>query len=282
MSPARQHRERLAAEAASSTPAQPIASREEGGQLPSAFAILSSPAAQHQMALSAAARADEGSEAPAPAVNTAAGQIMLRLVHDLRRLKAIQSIEAKVAAKREMLPEYAGWIEIQLHLAEQQDKAAPDEVLAVVMVWLIDTGDFTRALDLAEHMLRFDLPMPSRYQRTCAALVTEEIATAALKAQGAGAAFPIEILKRVQSLTGDTDMHDEIRAKLFKAQGSEFAREAEALPEGDPGFIPAAECALAHLARAKALHERVGVTDKIKRLEKALAKARAAAEPPKE
>ena len=45
------------------------------------------------------------------AANTAHAQILMRLSHDLRRLKEIASIERKVDAKREMLPTYFPWIE---------------------------------------------------------------------------------------------------------------------------------------------------------------------------
>lgn len=200
-----------------------------------------------------------------------AAQIRLRLQHDLRRLKAIASIERKIAAKREMLPQYAAWVDGLV----ASDRPLIEDVLPTIMVWRIDIGDYDGALKLVRHMLHHDLPMPARYKRSTAALVVEEIATAALKAQAAGGAFDLGVLVEVDLLTEGADMHDEIRAKLLKAVGTEQSRVAET--EGAPedarnGF---AREALESLRRAQALHDRVGVKDKIKRLEKLLS-------PPKE
>src|SRR5690606_26788738 len=111
---------------------------------------------------------------------------------------------------------------------------------------------FYGALALAKHVIRFDVPMPARYERTAPALVVEEIATAALKAQGLGHAFPLGILDDVAELTAAIDMHDQISAKLFKAIGIEQMRVAD-----DEGVEPLARAAAAALAletlrRAKA------------------------------
>jgi hypothetical protein len=281
MSPARLHRERLALLAAASVTTS-IASGSEGGQaetptdLPDAGNMT--PARAHHERNAAMISAS----APAPAEQfagtpeqRAAAQIQLRMQTDLRRLKDIQSIEKKIEAKREMLPEYAAWVDGLVAM----DAPTTDEVLPTVMIWRIDTGDFPGALVLAEHVLKHNVPLPARYERTAPALIVEEIATAALKAQGAGGAFPLEILARVEELTAEADMHDEIRAKLAKAIGVEQMRAAE-----DDAAEPLARAVIAGkalelLRRAQQLNERVGVKDRIKRLEKLLAPPREPAAP---
>ena len=253
MSLARRHRDRILA-------AKTVASAPEGG-------ADATPAA--------------ATPAPAGAANAspearAAAQIGLRLTHDLRRLKEIRSIDAKVAAKREMLPEYRDWVAGIVGADAGVGTGLAAEVVPTVMVWLIDTGAYADALDLVPFMLAHKVAMPSRYQRDAATIVVEEIATAALKAQGAGASFPLEILDRVSDLTASLDIHDEVRAKLLKAIGVEQLSDAEDLPADDA--FNALTAAVSTLNEAQRLHERVGVKDKIKRGLKLMAVITAARE----
>lgn len=218
------------------------------------------------------------------AAATAAAQIKLRMTHDLRRLHEIRSVEAKIAAKRDMLPEYRAWCDGELEAGRMTvgnklaAGAAPD-VLPTVMIWSIDIGDWPRALELAAHVLRFDVALPSRYKRDAASLVVEEIAEAALKLQGKGERFPLDVLEQVEELTAGADMHDEIRAKLMKAIGVELDAAARAAAEGgDDAAALALLCrALPALQRASDLHSRVGAKTIIRSVEKALAKEQAGA-----
>jgi len=204
-----------------------------------------------------------------------AAQIQLRLTHDLRRLKEIKSIKAKILAKVEMLPEYRAWCDGLLTAAHDAGAGVAEEVLPTIMVWCIDTGDWTRALELAAHVLRYDVPLPGRYQRDAASLIAEEIATAALKAQAAGDAFPLEVLEQVELLVADADMHDEIRAKLMKAIGTEYARAADAAT--GPAILQKLHAGLSALRTAQDLHDRSGCRMAIQRLEKAVAASAASA-----
>lgn len=242
MSLARQHRERHLA-------AQTAASPEMEGGLPRAprpATLTSDPASQ------------------------AHAQMMLRLTHDLQRLKQIQSIELKIAAKAEMLPEYRPWIDGLLKAAEQTGRGVQDDLLPTIMIWLIDTGQYHEAMPLIDYVLAYDIALPARYERTAPALIVEEIAEAAIRLQGTGGSFPLEILEAVEAPTLASDMHDQIRAKLHKAIGAELATLAETIEPATPEFVPVAERALAALRRAQQLHDRIGVKDRIKRLEKSV------------
>ncbi len=211
------------------------------------------------------------SNAGTPAERTAAS-IAMRLQHDLRRLKEIQSIQRKIETKRELLPAYADWVAGLLEGGRNAGAGVAEDVLPTIMVWLIDTGDYARALELADHVVAYDVPLPSRYERSAAALIVEEIADAAIRAQTAKQSFPLDVLEHVEELTADADMHDQVRAKLQKAIGTELARTAEDLDPTKPEFVVAAVRALAPLREAVRLHDRVGVAGQIKRLEKAITK----------
>lgn len=215
-----------------------------------------------------------GVKADTPA-DRAAAQIVLRLTHDLRRLKEIRSIDRKIEAKREMLPEYKAWVDGVVMADAGVGAGLAADVVPTYMVWLIDVGRFMDALDLVPFLLRHRVEMPKRYERDVATIVVEEIADAAAKAQNAGEAFPLEILDRVAELTDGHDIHDQVRAKLLKASGIEHLRAAEDMPAGES---PAAlQIALTDLREAQRLHDRIGVKDRIKRADKLLTAATGAA-----
>jgi hypothetical protein len=203
------------------------------------------------------------------AADKAAATVALRLTHDLRRLKEIKSIEKKIAAKREMLPEYAPWVEGVIAAAAGVGAGISADVVPTVMVWLIDVGQFEAMLPLAAFVLRHDVSMPARYNRDAATVIVEETAAAALKLQGNDERFPLEVLCAVEEMTAGIDMHDEPRAKLAKAIGIEQLELAASF-DGQAERT-AREAALASLRRAVALDDRIGVKGRITQLEKALA-----------
>ncbi|HEX8446295.1 MAG TPA: phage terminase small subunit [Sphingomonas sp.] len=277
MSPARHHRERLAALAASG---DLVVVGVDLAEKPDMTAVViidgHSPARLHQVLHAAGEAVDlsetsEGDPLARPPANGVEAQMRLRLRHDLRRLKDVASIERRAEIKRdELLPEYAAWVDGILAASEDADHAVGGEILPTVMIWRIDAGDYAGALPLAAYVLRHDIPLPVRYNRSAPALIAEEMAEAALKAQAADQPFSLEILEEVDALTAHADMHDEIRAKLMKAIGVELIRQADDLDAAGPEYRGLTERALAPLRRAQALHDRSGVKGHIKRLEKLL------------
>lgn len=255
MSLARRHRDYINSLTATSAPAM------EGGLAPAAASDVAAGHAPFPSPF-------------APAISTAAHTINLRLQHDLRRLKEIKSVANKIAVKQALIGEYRAWCDglLEAGRAAERGALAPtgaDEVLPTIMVWAIDIGDWPRALELADHVLRHDVALPARYQRDAATLIVEEVAEAALRAQAAGTAFPRDVLEQVEALVDGIDMHDEVRAKLLKAIGTELARGVDAAGEQDAHRL--ASAAVERLTAAQALHDRVGVKTQIRGLEKALA-----------
>lgn len=280
MTPARRHRERLTALTADPAP---VVSAPEGGQ-PQPTATERTPASAHRDRTAAAHLASATATAPAAAspsaagADTAARQIALRLTHDLRRLKEIKAVSLKIEAKRQMIPEYLDWISGLLEADTGVGTGIAAEVAPTVMVWHIDTGNYDAALEIADFLLRHKAAMPARYNRDVATVIVEEIAEAALKVQAAGGSFDTNPLYRAATLTEDLDMHDEVRAKLWKAIATEGLRLIEDAPASGE-VRPFIERTLADLRTAQQLHDRIGVKDKIKRAEKLLA-ANVAAFPP--
>lgn len=195
-----------------------------------------------------------------------------------RTLKGIKSLEAKIAKKREMLADFDAYVAGVL----AGGTGAQDDVLMTVMLWRLDVGDLAGGIAIAEYAMRHGLDTPDRFERDTASLVVEQVAEEAVRrleaptqagaqdgihesaeVEAANDAAELAMhLTRVEALTRDADMHDQIRAKLHKALG--YAQRARGGHDAD---------ALSHLKRALSLNERAGVKKDIERLERTLAKA---------
>lgn len=214
-----------------------------------------SPAQRHFQRVMAGKVSSQSDDAPRAA--STVYELMLAKLHtDRARLSDVQSVERKVEVKRELLPEYEAWVTGAL----EAGNGAQDAVLMTVLVWYIDVGDYARALDIADYALEHNLALPDQYNRTLATVLADEIGDAALAALRDKTDFPLEVLKRALFLTGEQDMPDQARAKLYKAAGHTVRAE-------NP------EQALQLLRRALELHAGAGVKRDIAALETELKKA---------
>lgn len=191
---------------------------------------------------------------------------LAQLLQDKLRLKAIQGTQAKAQLKVELLPTYVPYVEGVLAAGN----GAQDEVLTTIMVWRIDAGDFPGALEIAAYVLKHNMDMPDRFERTTGCLIAEEVAEAALKAQKAGGSFDFETLETTEALTREQDMPDQARAKLHLALGKALADLVT--DETAAGNLVALEQAKQHLARAIDLHSSCGGKKDLERVERLLKK----------
>jgi hypothetical protein len=211
-----------------------------------------SPAKNHFQRAQAAQR--QSIDAPVRADATAYELMLAKLAADRRRLHDIQSIERRAEVKRELLPDYAAWVDGAL----DGDHGVQDDVLMTIMVWRIDVGDLAGALQIAAYAIKHKLAMPDQYKRSAGCLIAEEFADYALRLD-AIAPDITEQLQAADELTVNEDMPDQVRAKLLKAVGYGLAQ------SGDTGHLPSA---LDHLKRALGLHDKVGVKKDIERIER--------------
>ncbi|EBN8660580.1 terminase [Salmonella enterica] len=174
------------------------------------------PAQKHfQQVMARRAGLDTGEETLVE--RTAHEQILHRLRLAQSRLKGIQSKAAKADVKKELLPEFAGWIEGTL----DSDNGRPDEVITTLMVWAVDCGNLPLALRIGEYVVRHNLSLPDNFGRDAATVLTEEICNPLLTLAGtdpdadlSGYIGPLNTLRKIVT---DRDMPDEVRAKLCKA-----------------------------------------------------------------
>jgi hypothetical protein len=217
-----------------------------------------------------------GVAAPMPETGESASEyrILLAVLHeDLRQLAGTQSVTARNPIKLEMALKYADWVKGALE-AGKQGKAAQDEIVITMMIWMIDFRAIDDALDIAAHVLAHGLILPERYQRTAGCFVAEEIATVALAHPEA---VTLAQLQRTAALTADQDMPDQARAKLFKALGRASAAAAATYdPQADNavagGKAALLEAAIAHFAEAIRLNKKVGAIQDRQAAEAELAK----------
>lgn len=212
-----------------------------------------SPCRAHYLQQTAAASQPEhGSEKPLDRNTANAYELMLaKLAEDKRRLKDVKSMEKKAEVKAQLLPDYLPWITGVL----ASEAGRQDDVLMTVFVWAIDTGNFELALNIGAYAIEHDLVMPDQYKRDVPCVLAEEIADYALKLEDPQRSGLLPDLERAINLTDESDMPDQVRAKLHKAYG--YAQRTA-------GNLFSAK---QMLTRALELDSKVGVKKDIERLE---------------
>jgi hypothetical protein len=231
-----------------------------------------------------------GIEAPkgAPAFDNPYGEtpgaaeyanLLAALHENLRRLHEIESLERKIEAKRGMFPLFQDWVDGALAI-EDAATAPQDVIVVTMMIWAADIGEWDRALQIFDHVLKHHLAMPEHYRRSPAAFIVEQLAEAAIAEPGS---ISHEQLERVRPGKGaEWDMPDQVAAKFHRALGESWARRAETFePDADSapaGGKPAlVAAAIAELERAIQLNDHVGSKTMLRDLQREAKKLEAAA-----
>lgn len=233
--------------------------------------------------MTAAAAATVGAR---PDAATAAADLrLIQLTEHRKQLKALQSVEKKIALKAEILPEYADWIEGLLSNSEALPAGVSNDVLTTIMVWSIDVGAYASAYRIAEVVLDKNIPLPSQFDRTPACLIAEEVSHAAMDAIKNGDEFDWPMFKLIMQLVEPSDipddpndMPDEVYAKLFKADAL-LADRAATVMEEDGGeaadgmagaYRELLNAGLKSAKRAMELDSKAGVVKLTQRFERQL------------
>lgn len=227
--------------------------------------IMLTPAQKHFQTVMAERHGKTGEQSDT--ARTAHEQIMHRLRMDQSALKRVQSDQAKAAMKRQLLPNYEGWIEGTL----DGDSGRQDEVIVTLMVWAIDAGDYALAARVGRYVVTHGLLMPDRFNRTAATVLVDEICDPILvqvKADDTTDVTPyLAVLDEVAEFTAGSDMPDVVRAKLCKARAFALRN----------GTTEEQTTALTLLRQALTLDAGAGVKKEIERLARVVKKAAAAA-----
>ncbi|MEC5343369.1 phage terminase small subunit [Brenneria populi] len=199
---------------------------------------------------------------------TAHEQILHRLRMDQSALRRVQSDQAKAELKKQLLPQYEGWIDGTL----DGDSGRQDEVIVTLMVWAIDAADYPLAVRIGRYVIAHSLAMPDRFNRTAPTVLVEEICDPILvqvKADdSADISTYLAVLDEVAQIVDGKDMPDQVRAKLLKTR-------AFALRSGTEADQATA---LEYLREALKLDAGAGVKKEIERLARLVKKASLAAD----
>lgn len=199
------------------------------------------------------------------------------LYHQTALLRGLQSTAAREAHKALVLPEIAPYLTGIL----DADSGQPDDIVTTCTVWAIDaachgSGIWTLATNLADYVIRHDLPMPDQFKRNAPTLVADLISDAALAGR-IPAPLARNVLSQVLDMTTPADiaarMPDPARAKLHKAIA--YALAGKTTKASDPGdwttCTPGAlRQAIKHLTQAETLDEKSGVKKDIQAVQKLL------------
>ncbi|WP_432502774.1 phage terminase small subunit [Serratia sarumanii] len=153
------------------------------------------------------------------AARTAHEQILHRLRMDQSALRRVQSDQAKAEMKKQLLPQYDGWIEGTL----DGNSGRQDEVIVTLMIWAIDAGDYPLAVRIGRYVIEHNLAMPDQFRRTAATALVEELCDPILvqvKAdESTDLTAHLQVLDELAQIVDGKDMPDVVLAKLFKARG---------------------------------------------------------------
>jgi len=153
------------------------------------------------------------------AARTAHEQILHRLRMDQSALRRVQSDQVKAEMKKQLLPQYDGWIDGTL----DGNSGRQDEVIVTLMIWAIDAGDYPLAVRIGRYVIEHNLTMPDQFRRTAATALVEELCDPILvqvKAdESTDLTTHLQVLDELAQIVDGKDMPDVVLAKLFKARG---------------------------------------------------------------
>ena len=220
--------------------------------------------AQGPAATVAGAKVEVYSSATALA-SPANGQKHLKLMEaalevDLQRIGEINSHELRRQLKREeLLPKY------QEYVQQYRDSGLsfPNSVLMYVLIWLFDTAEFDKGLELADFAISQGQALPERFNRDIPTFVADEVIDWAEREYKAGRSPEPYLTNLLPRVDGEWTLFERIPARYHKQIG------ILALDQRD--FAKA----ITHFERAEALFESIGVGTRLEGARKALAKEQA-------
>ena len=179
------------------------------------------------------------------------------LAVDLERISAINSRELRQQLKRdELLPKYQEYVQRY----RDSGLSFPNSVLVYVLIWLFDTTQFEKGLELADFAMSQGQVLPERFNRDIPTFVADEViewAEAEFKAGRSPEPYVSNLLHRVD---GEWNLFERIPARYHKQLGVlAMDRKEWAL-------------AVTHFERAEALYDGIGVGTRLAGARKALAK----------
>lgn len=149
------------------------------------------------------------------------GNLELKFFNDYEQIKSLQSKTTRNERKAAALPEYTPYIEGVL----ASGVSPQNDMLLILMVWALDTQALALATDIAQFALLNNMTMPEPFSRDVATVFAEQFADEIIKND---AKADDGLVKKAIDVVTDSDMPDEVRAKLYRAYGLVVALHSKA------------------------------------------------------
>ncbi|BAP43921.1 putative uncharacterized protein [Pseudomonas sp. StFLB209] len=183
------------------------------------------------------------------------------LAVDLERISNIDSREQRQSLKRdELLPKYLEYVQ------RYRDSGLnfANAVVVYVMIWLFDTRQFTKGLELADFAMSQGQALPERFNRNIQTFVADEVIEWAEAEHKAGRSPEPYVSNLLHRVDGEWQLFERIPARYHKLLG------ILAMDRKDWS------AAIVHFERAESLYEKISVSTRLEGCRKALAKVIAA------
>lgn len=179
------------------------------------------------------------------------------LAVDLERISAINSREARQQLKRdELLPKYQEYVQRY----RDSGLSFPNSVLVYVLIWLFDTGEFDKGLELADFAMSQGQALPERFNRDIPTFVADEVIEWAEAEYKAGRSPEPYVSNLLPQVDGVWSLFERIPARYHKQLGIlAMDRKEWAI-------------SITHFERAETLYDGIGVGTRLAGARKALAK----------
>ncbi|WP_244175309.1 terminase endonuclease subunit [Actinobacillus porcitonsillarum] len=189
--------------------------------------------------------------------------LQIALVNDVNRIRALPTLELRAEEKRNVfLPHWLPFVDDYFNKGEVYQ----NDIVGYCIIYLFDTGNFDRALSLAEQAIKQGQSLPDGFASTLPHFVADQIYKWTDKTATAGQSVEPYFTQTLQNVAMSWQLHEMVTAKWFKLAAALLLRNelgrVHAASVSDPMRLI---LAIQLCVRAFQLHHKVGVKNMVER-----------------
>lgn len=181
----------------------------------------------------------------------------LELESDVAQLRSLPTTADRVEFKHDhLLPRWLPTVEAYL----AGDKRYANPALVYCVIWLLDTGEMEKALDLADIAISEGQAMPDNFKSTLPAFIADTVLAWATDEAANGHSIQPYFSRTFDNIRDKWRLHEDINAKWFKFAGLYLLRDHNGEPRATAvEDVDILEQADALLAQAEKYNKNAGV-----------------------
>lgn len=190
---------------------------------------------------------------------------LVEFEQDKLALKEFTQITQKVNHKRDVLiPKYKPMVEAYLEAGE----AYQNPIFTDLIVWLFDAEELDTAIDWCCKAIEQGLPTPENFKRPWPEVCADFVLEWAEKTHPTGNSIQPYFNQVLEKIESEWAVNEKLHAKWLKFAGYALLTNAKGqVKASDVGDLEVLESSLAFMSKAHELHNKVGVTTKIKEVQ---------------